>query len=100
MANEMPSERRTEGSPDVSDEMSESTANIQAHLHDITDELLHGANSHEDPNLPENWERLERGGNTPELDSEVDRQATTRDDLAPQNMKIRSAEAVGGQAPL
>jgi hypothetical protein len=78
--------------------MSTSTADIQAHLHGITHELLHGKNSHEDPALPENWERLERGGNTPVADDQIDLRESV--DLTSTDARIRNAEAVGGQAPL
>jgi hypothetical protein len=84
--------------PSRAQAMSDSTADIQAHLNGITEELLHGKNSHEDPTLPENWERLERGGNTPTPEDDIDLRETV--DLTSHDARIRNAEAVGGQAPL
>jgi len=86
---------------------SSSAEDIQAHLDSIKDELLHGKNSHEDPALPENWERLERGERGQGSDEPLQRvepgldvRETQGAESEQKDMKIRNAEAVGGQAPI
>jgi len=86
---------------------SSSTEDIQAHLDSIKDELLHGKNSHEDPTLPENWERLERGERGEGSDEPLQRVEPGLDvremqgaESEQKDMKVRNAEAVGGQAPI
>jgi hypothetical protein len=84
--------------------MSSSTEQIQAHLDAITDELHHGKNSHEDPTLPENWERLARAERGEDLlqapEPEIDARTLARADVEQKDMTLRNAEAVGGQAPI
>jgi hypothetical protein len=83
--------------------MSSSAEQIQAHLDDITQELHHGKNSHEDPSLPENWERLERaerGESLEPAEPEVDPRGVPGPEPVQRDMTMRNVEAVGGQAPL